>query len=181
MNASYNFTLENEVLFVASENGFEQGGNFGIGLAPPSRMEAGQPIGYFYGYETNGVFQNQTQIDNSPTTNVFTAPDLRYVDQSGDGEIDLDDRVNIGDPIPDITMGFNLDSLKNFDFSGSAFASIGNDIVRNYERNQPIVNKVGSILNRWTGENLPISTRVLPQELRLIVSSRIIMLKTDPT
>lgn len=156
MNASYNFTtLDNEVLFVASENGFEQGGNFGIGLAPPSRMEAGQPIGYFYGYETNGVFQNQTQIDNSPTTNVFTAPgDLRYVDQNGDGEIDLDDRVNIGDPIPDITMGFNLGfSYKNFDFSGSAFASIGNDIVRNYERNQPIVNKVGSILNRWTGEN----------------------------
>ncbi len=156
INTSFNFaTLENEVLFVASENGFEQGGGFGVGLEPPARMEAGHPIGYFYGYETNGVFQNQTEVNNGPTTNIDTAPgDLRFVDQDGNGVIDLDDRVNLGDPIPDVTMGFNLGfNYKNFDFSSATFASIGNEIVRNYERNQPFVNRRAAVLDRWVGPN----------------------------
>ena len=156
MNVSYNFaTLQNTVLFVSGDNGFEQGGSFGIGLEPPSRMVAGQPIGFFYGLETDGVFQNQTEVNAGPTTNI--APkvgDLRYVDQDGDGDVDLDDRVNIGDPIPDVTMGLNLGfNYKNIDFSSSAFASIGNEIVRNYERNQPFVNRRNAVLDRWVGPN----------------------------
>ncbi len=162
-NVSYNFTtLENEVLFVASENGFEQGGNFGVGLEPPSRMEAGKPIGYFYGYQTDGIFQNQAEIDASAITSTSTAPgDLKFVDQNNDGVIDLDDRVDIGDPIADLTMGLNIGmNYKNFDFNASAFASIGNDIVRNYERNQPQVNRTNQNLGRWTGEG---STNEIPR------------------
>lgn len=163
MNVSYNFaTLQNEVLFVASENGFEQGGGFGVGLEPPSRMEAGQPIGFFYGYETDGIFQNNSEVVAGPTTSLATAPgDLRFVDQNDDDVIDLKDRVNIGDPIPDVTMGFNLGfNYKSLDFTSSAFASIGNEIVRNYERNQPFVNKRAAILDRWTGAN---STSIDPR------------------
>jgi TonB-linked SusC/RagA family outer membrane protein len=156
MNVSYNFaTLQNKVLFVASENGFEQGGGFGIGLEPPSRMAAGEPIGFFYGFETNGVFQNQAEVNAGPTTDIApSVGDLRYIDQDDDGDVDLDDRVNIGDPIPDITMGLNLGfNYKNIDFSSSAFASIGNEIVRNYERNQPFVNRRSAVLDRWIGPN----------------------------
>lgn len=153
-NASLNFTvLENEVLFVASNNGFEQGGAFGVGQAPPVRMQAGYPIGYFYGYKTDGVFQSQAEIDNAPTTSIATAPgDLKFVDLNNDGVIDLDDRTYIGDPHPSVTFGFNLNlNYKNFDFSASAFGVMGSEIVRNYERNQPLVNKHASVLNRWTG------------------------------
>lgn len=156
MNVSYNFaTLQNKVLFVASENGFEQGGGFGIGLEPPSRMAAGEPIGFFYGFETDGVFQNQAEVNAGPTTDIApSVGDLRYIDQDDDGDVDLDDRVNIGDPIPDITMGLNLGfNYKNIDFSSSAFASIGNEIVRNYERNQPFVNRRSAVLDRWIGPN----------------------------
>lgn len=156
MNVSYNFaTLQNKVLFVASENGFEQGGGFGIGLEPPSRMTAGEPIGFFYGFETDGVFQNQAEVNAGPTTDIApSVGDLRYIDQDNDGDVDLDDRVNIGDPIPDITMGLNLGfNYKNIDFSSSAFASIGNEIVRNYERNQPFVNRRSAVLDRWIGPN----------------------------
>lgn len=156
MNVSYNFaTLQNKVLFVASENGFEQGGGFGIGLEPPSRMAAGEPIGFFYGFETDGVFQNQAEVNAGPTTDIApSVGDLRYIDQDNDGDVDLDDRVNIGDPIPDITMGLNLGfNYKNIDFSSSAFASIGNEIVRNYERNQPFVNRRSAVLDRWIGPN----------------------------
>ncbi len=152
-NISYNFTtLNNEVLYVNSENGFLTGGSFGIGQDPPSRMEAGQPLGYFYGLQTEGIFQSQADIDAHATQSNAAPGDLRFVDQNNDGVIDSNDRVNIGDPIPDLTMGLNIGfNVHNFDFSAYAFASVGNDIVRNYERNQPLTNKTLYHLDRWTG------------------------------
>lgn len=152
-NINYNFTtLNNEVIFVNSDNGFLTGGSFGIGQDPPSRMEAGQPLGYFYGLETNGIFQTQAEVDAHATQPNAAPGDIRYVDQNGDGMIDSDDRVNIGDPIPDVTMGLNIGfNVHNFDFSAYAFASLGNEIVRNYERNQPLTNKTLYYLDRWTG------------------------------
>lgn len=152
-NINYNFTtLKNEVVFVGNENGFLTGGSFGVGLEPPSRMEAGQPIGYFYGLKTDGIFQNQAEVDAHATQANAAPGDWRYIDQNGDGLIDGDDRVNIGDPIPEVTMGLNIGfNYKNFDFTAYAFASIGNDIVRNYERNQPLTNKTLYYLDRWTG------------------------------
>ena len=154
LGINYNVTfLENEVTEVNNEAGFLQGGSFGVGQEPPARMEAGKPIGYFYGLETNGLFQNQTDIDNHATQANATPGDLRFVDQNGDGRIDSDDRIDIGNPIPEATMGLNISiNYKNFDFGTYAFASLGNDIVRNYERNQPLVNKSVYTLNRWVGE-----------------------------
>ena len=152
-NVNYNFTtIDNEVLYVGSEEGFVQGGSFGVGQDPPSRMEVGLPIGYFYGLQTNGLFQTQADVDGH-ATQVNSAPgDLRFVDQNNDGVIDSDDRTYIGDPIADITMGLNLSmNYKRFDFSMYAFASIGNEIVRNYERNQPLTNRSVYYLDRWTG------------------------------
>ncbi|MBT8384704.1 MAG: SusC/RagA family protein, partial [Bacteroidia bacterium] len=79
--------------------------------------------------------------------------DLRFVDTNGDGEINSDDRTDIGDPIPDMTMGLNFGfNYKNFDFTSYVFASVGNDIVRNYERSQNLTNRRTDFLNRWTGE-----------------------------
>jgi TonB-linked SusC/RagA family outer membrane protein len=155
-------TLDNNVVSVSQEGGFIPGGAFGIGQDPPSRMEAGQPIGYFRGFRTNGIFQNQTQIDNSPILNNNTQPgDLIFVDINGDGIIDDDDRTNIGDPIPNATMGLNLTlDFKNFDFGAYAFASVGNDIVRNYERVLARTNRTSQFLNRWTGEG---STNSFPR------------------
>lgn len=152
-NVNYNFTtIDNEVLFVGSETGVVQGGSFGVGQLPPSRMEAGFPIGYFYGLQTDGLFQTQADVDGH-ATQVNAAPgDLRFVDQNGDGVINSDDRTYIGDPFADVTMGLNLSmNYKNFDFNMYAFASIGNEIVRNYERNQPLTNRSVHYLDRWTG------------------------------
>ncbi|WP_339624864.1 TonB-dependent receptor [uncultured Winogradskyella sp.] len=147
-------TLDNNVVSVSGSGDFVPGGAFGIGQDAPSRMEAGNPIGYFRGFRTNGIFQNQAQIDSSPILNNNTQPgDLIFVDINGDGIIDDSDRTNIGDPIPEATMGLNLTlDYKNFDFGAYAFASIGNEIVRNYERNLPNTNRTVQYLNRWTGE-----------------------------
>ena len=153
-NISYNMTyLQNTVLSVAGENGFVTGGSFGVGQDPPSRMEVGQPIGYFYGLKTDGLFQNQAEVD-AHADQVNAAPgDLRFVDTNEDGEINEDDRTYIGDPIAPWTMGLNLGlNYKNWDFGAYFFASLGNEIVRNYERNQPLTNRSVYFLNRWTGE-----------------------------
>ncbi|WP_452222700.1 SusC/RagA family TonB-linked outer membrane protein [Lacinutrix chionoecetis] len=157
-NVSYNFaTLKNEVLQVNNSIGYEVGGSFGIGQAnPPSRMQVGQPIGVFYGLQTDGIFQNQAEVDAHPSQLALganaQAGDLRFVDVNGDGEINFDDRTFIGDPIPDVTMGLNLTfDYKNFDFQTYFFASIGNDIVRNYDRNSAKTNLTTYILDRWTG------------------------------
>ncbi|WP_452221239.1 SusC/RagA family TonB-linked outer membrane protein [Lacinutrix salivirga] len=154
---SYNFTtLKNNVIEVNNGIGYEVGGRFGIGQQPPARMEVGQPIGVFYGYQTNGIFQTQADVDAHPSQIALGATaqpgDLRFVDTNNDGELNEDDRTYLGDPIPDVTMGLNLTfNYKNFDFQSYFFASIGNDIVRNYDRNDAITNKTVYALDRWTG------------------------------
>lgn len=158
MSLGYNVTLlKNKVLEVNNGTGFIEGGSFGVGQLAPSRMEVGQPIGYFYGYKTDGIFQNQTEVDAHPSQIALGANaspgDIRYVDVNGDGVIDVKDRTNIGDPIPNATMGFNLQlNYKNLDFSAYTFASVGNDMVRNYERDVTDANHFRYVLDRWTGE-----------------------------
>lgn len=158
ISASYNVTtLKNTVTEVNNSTGFLEGGSFGVGQPTISRMEAGQPMGYFYGYKTDGIFQNQAEVDAHPSQLDLGAEaspgDIRFVDVNNDGVLDADDRTNLGDPIPDLTMGLNLTlNFKNFDFTAYAFASIGNDMVRNYERTVTDVNRLNYVLDRWTGE-----------------------------
>ncbi len=153
-------TIDNEVISVSSDGAFLTGGGFGIGQDPPSRMEAGFPIGYFRGFKTDGIFQNQSEVDAYPTINgAVQAGDLRFVDINNDGVIDDDDRTDIGNPLPSATMGLNLSlDYKNFDFVAYAFASVGNEIVRNYERNQRLTNKTSYALDRWRGEGTSNTT-----------------------
>jgi hypothetical protein len=154
---NYNFTtIFNEVLEVNNGIGYIDDGSFGVGQQPPARMQEGFPMGYFYGYETDGLFQSQAEVDAHPSQLALGADampgDIRFKDINGDGVINVDDKTNIGDPIPDFIMGLNISiNYKNFDFSAYAFASLGNDIVRNYERVQPNVNKLAYKLERWTG------------------------------
>lgn len=154
ISARYNLTtIQNEVISVSDGVEFLVGGGFGIGQDPPARMESGFPLGYFRGFKTAGIFQTQEQVDNTATINDNVRPgDLIFVDINNDGVIDDDDRTNIGNPIPDVTMGLNVSfEYKNFDFVAYAFATLGNDIVRNYERNQPLTNRTTYYLDRWTG------------------------------
>ena len=166
LSLGYNVTLlKNKVLEVNNGTGFIDNGAFGIGQPAPSRMEIGKPIGYFFGYKTDGIFQNQTEIDAHPSQIALGAAaspgDIRYVDVNGDGVINLNDRTNIGDPVPAATMGFNMQlNYKNLDFAVYTFASVGNDMVRNYERNVVNANRLNYVLDRWTGEG---STNTTPR------------------
>tara|TARA_R110002050_G_scaffold1281_3_gene9249 strand:- start:68930 stop:71965 length:3036 start_codon:yes stop_codon:yes gene_type:complete len=156
---NYNVTfLENKAITVNNGLGYIAGGGFGVGQDLPSRFEEGKPLGYFFGLQTDGIFQNQDEIAAHATQANAAPGDIRFIDANNDGIIDPDDRVDIGNPIPKATMGLNLSfDYKNWDFSSYAFASIGNDIVRNYERVQPLVNKSVYTLNRWVGEGTAIT------------------------
>jgi len=95
------------------------------------RSIVGDPFQAFFGYEVNGVFQNQSQIENSGYTDAFITStglvpgDFFYKDQNKDGVINDKDRVVLGTFIPKVTYGFNLGfTYKNFDvtalFQGQA-------------------------------------------------------------
>lgn len=165
-NVNYNLTtLHNEVTAMAEGVNFIEAGAFGVGGAMASRMEVGYPIGYFFGYETAGVYQSEADIAERGITQPDARPgDLIYVDHSGDGRInfsDNSDKTFLGSPIPELTMGLNLGmNYKGFDLSTNIYASIGNEILRNYERQQPLANLQQYKLGRWTG---PGSTNAEPR------------------
>jgi TonB-linked SusC/RagA family outer membrane protein len=158
LGVGYNVTsINNKVLKVNNSTGFLESGSFGVGQPAPSRMEVGHALGYFYGYQMAGIFQNQAEIDAAPSQSGLgsaTSPgDIIFKDINGDGLIDSKDKTDLGNPIADFTMGLNLSlNYKNFDFVAYSYASLGNEMVRNYERTLANVNKLNYVLDRWTGE-----------------------------
>ncbi|GHT43630.1 SusC/RagA family TonB-linked outer membrane protein [Bacteroidia bacterium] len=91
----------------------------------PSKGEAIRMEGYswdaYYGYECIGIFMSNEEAASSPVHSpIVRAGDLKFKDQNGDGKIDADDRVVLGNRIPDITYGFNFSATyKGIDFLAS--------------------------------------------------------------
>ena len=137
------------------------------------RAQSGFPIGYFWGLKTNGIFQNEVEVQayqaNGRQIQPTAAPgDVRYVDLNGDGTIDGADRTMIGNPNPDYTFGITLSGdYKGFDFSVVASGVAGNDIVQSY-RNQanPYGNYTSRILDRWRGEGSSNTTPRVTEDNR---------------
>jgi len=101
------------------------------GLENFSRLEVGQPLFYFYGYQTNGIYQNQAEVDAvfGPGQTNIKPGDIKIVDRDGNKIINSDDKTNIGNPYPDFTYGLNLTAAyKNFDFNCFISGVQGNDI-----------------------------------------------------
>ncbi len=152
INTYLNFTTaKNEV--TETNNGLIAGGNYGIPGQQVTRFEKGYTPGYFFGYKTDGLFQNDEEISGHSAQQGAQPGDIRYMDMNKDGVINADDRTQIGDPFPDFTMGWGLNlEYKGFDFTTFVYASVGNDIYRAYERNLAMTNKFRGVLGRWTGE-----------------------------
>ncbi|MDA6070635.1 TonB-dependent receptor [Flavobacterium sp. AC] len=101
------------------------------GLENFSRLEVGQPLFYFYGYQTNGIYQNQAEVDAvfGPGQTIVKPGDIKIVDRDGNKVINSDDKTNIGNPYPDFTYGLNLTAAyKKFDFNCFITGVQGNDI-----------------------------------------------------
>lgn len=120
-----------------------------------SRTEVGQPIAGFYGYVTDGIFQNAEEVAAHATQSAQTQPgDIRFKDLNSDGIINEEDQTYIGNATPDFTYGGNISlDYRNFDFSLFILGSYGNDIYNATVRYDfTYVNRPVSELNRWTGE-----------------------------
>lgn len=122
---------------------------------PVIRTDVGQPLGSFYGYVTDGLFQNEEEVASHAFQNAGSAPgDIRYKDLNGDNVIDQDDRAYIGNPNPDFSYGITVGmKYKGVDFGMFIQGVQGNDIYNASVRyDLAFSNKPNSILDRWTGE-----------------------------
>lgn len=159
-NLSYN---QNEVTRIANSEGIIHGSTGIIGNGSPEfyRAEVGFPIGYFWALRTDGVFQNQEEIDNyvnSAGEKIMPNAkpgDLKFVNQDDNNSIDEKDRVMIGSPHPKFRFGVSLNmAYKVFDFSMVTNGALGQHIFKSYRNinQRPLDNYTTDILGRWTGE-----------------------------
>lgn len=143
-----------------------------------TKTEVGKPVGYFYGYVTNGIFQNAEQVEGSPQRETAVPGDVRYKDLNNDDVIDDNDRTMIGSPWPDFVYGITLGAAwKGFDFNLFIQGSQGNDVMNmtllDFESGTGYMNARSDYLSRaWSGEGTTdryhrISAR---QEGNLLVS-----------
>lgn len=123
-----------------------------------TKTEVGKPVGYFYGYVTNGIFQNAEQVEGSPQRETAVPGDVRYKDLNNDDVIDDNDRTMIGSPWPDFVYGITLGAAwKGFDFNLFIQGSQGNDVMNmtllDFESGTGYMNARSDYLSRaWSGE-----------------------------
>jgi TonB-dependent starch-binding outer membrane protein SusC len=150
------------VNFTANTNSIESvGGGLpiiagGVGNGQvTTRTEVGQPIGSFWLYQTDGIFQNADEVRRGPALSGSRAGDFRYVDTNGDGTIDDKDRVYFGSYQPRFFAGANGSlNVGNLDFSFDLYANVGN-VVYNGKKAQRFGNENIEAVRagRWTPTN----------------------------
>ena len=159
VNAAYN---KNIVTRIANDEGIIHGsGSVVQGIAEMYRAQVGYPIGYFWTYATEGVFQNQAEIDawkaagkGTIVDNVVPG-DLKFVDQNHDGVINDADKTMTGDPNPDLNIGLNFSVyFKGFDFALSGYGMFGQQVFRAYRRytDSQWNNYTTEVYDYWHGE-----------------------------
>jgi hypothetical protein len=139
------FTFKNKVISLGGGEPIH--GSTHLGNMTHTRTEVGMPIGYFYGWKTDGIFQTQDEIEAySNNEGELIQPtaipgDLKFLDVNGtdkdgnivpgpDGKLNDADRVMVGNPFPDFSFGLTLSAeYKGFDFSAFFQGSVGNDIL----------------------------------------------------
>ncbi len=142
------------------------------GGVPNGQLRVGEALGIFTGYVTDGVYADQAAVDEDNFTNGYTPGEFRFIDQNGDGSIDVNgDLAIIGDSNPDFYGGFqNTFRYKNIELSGYFQFSYGNDIF-NQPKSQmfrPHENNVYKLYNNsWTPDNretnIPVGQAINPQ------------------
>jgi hypothetical protein len=145
------------------DGSFIEGPQYGRTGQVVSRTLEGNPVGTFYGWRTNGLYQNQEDIDTDPNIaddprrSVIRPGDVRFLDLNGDNMINSQDREIIGNPQPKITYGFNGSVMyKGFDLT-LFFVGVGGVDIYNADRMQGIdptypFNMYAETVNRWHGE-----------------------------
>ena len=125
------------------------------------RIMVDEPMGVYYGYVCDGIFQSKEQVMNHARQQGAAEGRLIYRDLDGNGVIDENDRCIIGDPNPDFSMGLNLDfSYRDFTLSTFFTGDFGFDIYNTTKRQLYLMsyggvstNRSADLLNAWTTTN----------------------------
>ena len=166
LTVSGNFTTyHNEVVSLATPEFSIQSG--------VNRTTVGLPIGYFYGYEVEGIYQSYADKLSSPVNTEFSygPGDLKYKDINGDGKINTADRKMIGKPTPDFAYGGTINlRYKNLELGIDLGGVYGNQVFRNWggtESPFQRVNYAAFKMNRWTGPGTSNWDPILGQDHRI--------------
>ena len=167
-NFSHN---KNEVTRLANSEGIIHGSENAIAqnTAEINRVQVGYPIGYFWGYEMEGIIQNEQELQayldrnckgdkkNSLQGADLQPGDVMFKDLDGDGKITKEgDKTMIGDPNPDYTVGLNINlAYKGFDLGINGYGSFGQQVAKSYRQfsDHPDDNYCTDVYTKyWTGE-----------------------------
>ena len=166
LNLAHN---KNEVTQINNKDGYILGPDkvLAENTRPVSRMEVGHPIGYFWAYKTEGVMQNAADVQayldknckgnaaNSLQGSSIQPGDLKFVDVNGDGVINEDDKTEVGNPHPDITMGLSFNvGYKGFDLAVTTYGAFGQQNMRSYRKftDGNVENYTSEVFEYWHGE-----------------------------
>lgn len=152
-------TLKNEIVSLGGGEDIYSAAFFGEYL---TRTRIGDPIGSFYGYETDGIFQDKYDVEehvNSAGQMVQPGAkpgDFKFVNQNDDNKIDQNDKVNLGNPFPSLTYGFNaVVEYKSFDLQLFFQGVSGNKIFNSnkyFTQGNGYTNLGAEMVDAWSGE-----------------------------
>lgn len=159
-SSSLNFSvLKNEVTKLPDFIPEIVSGNIGTFISNYLLIREGVPMRSFYGYETDGIFQIGDDIEASAQPNAEPGH-IKFKDQNNDGKIDLNDRVVLGDPFPDFTMGLNNSfNYKNFSLDVflqwvQGIETLDANVTESLYPTNEYRNRIAEYLeNRWTPDN----------------------------
>lgn len=174
-NLSYDLNFQfshftNEVISLGQNigNTGNDGERYLNGADGPTRITVGHPIGMFYGWVADGIFQNQGEVDSHADQVGKDVGRIRYADLNNDGVVNELDRTYLGDPYPDFSFGFDGSvEWKGLTFSASLYSAIGQEIYNevlwymDFAQNGTF-NHSTRILDAWspqnTGSSIPAPT-----------------------
>jgi TonB-linked SusC/RagA family outer membrane protein len=171
VTGQFSYSLSGNATYITNKVTKLYNGNFigsklyGRSSSEISRIYEGQPIGVFYGWLTDGLYQNEEEISTDPNISadsrrddgLIQPGDVRFIDLNGDHLIDDKDRTIIGSPQPKLTYGLNASlGYKGFDLT-LFFLGVANVDIYNADRMQGIdptypFNMYAETINRWHGE-----------------------------
>ena len=152
--ANFNLSHYKNTVVKLNDNVHQIGGS--------TRLIEGQPMGVYYGYVVDGIFQNKQEVADHAIQQGAAPGRLRYRDLDGDGRITDDDQCIIGDPNPDLMMGLNLDfKYKGLTLSMFFTSELGFDIINDTKNLTDFAwnglasanNRGVAIMNAWTESN----------------------------
>ena len=170
-STGFNISLNrNKILELPDGNEIQYSSGPGhmVGIGNTQVLREGQPVGVFYGYIYDGVYQEgdefisgsgfEQEAGGEKYRDISGRDDNNELTNTPDGQLNNDDRTIIGDPNPDFIWGLNNDfKYKNFDLNIFFQASVGNDIynfsVMELDRLSASNNATTAALNRWTPTN----------------------------